>query len=720
VTSSRPAERLLRRLSGALAQEGRPNDIVRVALDALVSEMGAKAAAVFLDAPDSGEVRPVYSVNYPADVLDEIRAVGRSSPAISNLAMLTGEVQVMSLIGQEPDRAYTRQLGERIGVVTAAAVPLLASGRALGVLVYGLAYDHVFDAEELELLREVGDRIAEALERARLEDALRRRAEESELLQAIMTAAAGEDDLGRILSGTLDRLQGLLSFTGGSIALVEDDELVVRVANGAFADQAVGQRLPRGRGRTWQVIETGEPFFTNDLLADGFRSLTNTAGASLRSYIAVPLVWRGEPYGILEIDSFKPNAFRPGDLRLIRSIAIALSGPIELARRYAAEVRLREELDQAKGQLEAIFEHAPMGVFFIDTDRCLAYANRASHASLNLFAGQELVLHRPWHELAEVLARTRWDDTYERLVQITHETLALRSGILVHDYPLRNPRQLLKCIAAPVFQSGQFAGHVVLFIDVTAERDALAAAESAVRDRDRFMSITSHELRTPLTSIRGAAQFLGRIAQSDSLNHELLAHQIQTIDTQTDRLSELVNDLLDVARIRSGRLSLQPIDTDLAELAFQAVAALPEGERQRVRLDAPDSVPGCWDADRILQVIANLIDNALKYSDPTAQVDVTLRDQRDTAVMTVTDYGIGIPPADLEGLFDAFARAENAVEQDQSGLGLGLYICRQIVALHGGTIEVISTVGTGSTFTVRLPTEGHVGHGQSSAPSLFF
>ena len=157
----------------------------------------------------------------------------------------------------------------------AAAVPLLAGGRRLGVLIYGLDHPHQFDAVELELLREVGDRVSAALERARLDEELMRRAEEAELLQDLLVAASGQDNLGRILASTLERLRGLLDFTGGSIALVEGDELVVQVAEGPFAAQAVGQRLPRGRGRTWTVIEAGTAFMSRDLHAEGLRSLSS-------------------------------------------------------------------------------------------------------------------------------------------------------------------------------------------------------------------------------------------------------------------------------------------------------------------------------------------------------------------------------------------------------------------------------------------------------------
>jgi GAF domain-containing protein len=299
--AQRAGARLLAQLSRALARERRSDIVVQTAVDALVAQLGAHIAAVFLYDEDNNAIRPAYSVNYPAEVLEQIARVRIETPTLANLALITGEVQIASLQGDGAPEApgYTRNLGERMGVHVAAAVPLLAGGRRLGVLIYGLDHPHAFDAVELELLREVGDRVSAALERARLDEALTRRAEEAELLQAILVAASGQDNLGRILASTLERLRGLLDFTGGSIALVESDELVVQVAEGPFATQAVGQRQPRGRGRTWAVIETGETFLARDLAAEGLRSLSAEGNQTLRSYLAVPLIWRGAPNGLL-------------------------------------------------------------------------------------------------------------------------------------------------------------------------------------------------------------------------------------------------------------------------------------------------------------------------------------------------------------------------------------------------------------------------------------
>src|SRR5438093_3409529 len=161
----------------------------------------------------------------------------------------------------------------------------------------------------------------------------------AELVLEIATAAAGEAELDDILRATLDRLGKVVPLTGGSIALVEDDDLVIRAAVGPFAEEALGQRMARGNGRSWKVVETGEPFMSRDLAAEGVHPQGEKAAAAMRSWLGVPIVRNGQGIGLLEIDSTMPDAFDERDAELLQTIVRALSGPVDLASRYAAERR---------------------------------------------------------------------------------------------------------------------------------------------------------------------------------------------------------------------------------------------------------------------------------------------------------------------------------------------------------------------------------------------
>jgi PAS domain S-box-containing protein len=263
-------------------------------------------------------------------------------------------------------------------------------------------------------------------------------------------------------------------------------------------------------------------------------------------------------------------------------------------------------------------------------------------------------------------------------------------------------------------------GLAVYFRDITArkqaeqereamlarQRDAHAQAEAATRLREEFLAIASHELRTPLTVLRGYVQLLHRHLDREPPNLSGLAAAAGQITRQVSRFEALVNDLLDVSRFQQGQVVPRRNLLDLADLARQTLSQvehLPERTPQhRVTLDAPAPVLVSVDADRLEQVLTNLLSNAMKYSPRGGQIRVGIHARGDQAELTVGDEGIGIPLAEQPTLFQPFSRTEGA-RRVGYGTGLGLYITARIVEQHGGTIGLTSEPGTGTTVTVRLP-----------------
>jgi signal transduction histidine kinase len=222
--------------------------------------------------------------------------------------------------------------------------------------------------------------------------------------------------------------------------------------------------------------------------------------------------------------------------------------------------------------------------------------------------------------------------------------------------------------------------------------------EAALAARDQFLSIASHELKTPLTALQLQIESLIRRS-----GHELAERHLGVIQRQTDRLTELVDTLLDVSRISLGRLSMELAEGDYAAVVRQVVqryAPMAERHGCQLSLDASEEVPGLFDAARIEQVLSNLLANALKFG-RGKPVAVALTAEGELAKLTVRDQGIGIPATDQRRIFERFERA--ASDRHYGGLGLGLWITRQIVEQAGGQIAVESEPGQGSTFTVELP-----------------
>jgi signal transduction histidine kinase len=239
---------------------------------------------------------------------------------------------------------------------------------------------------------------------------------------------------------------------------------------------------------------------------------------------------------------------------------------------------------------------------------------------------------------------------------------------------------------------------------LAAERAAVEAAEAALRQREEFLSIAAHELKTPITTLSGQAQLLlRRIARGAEIEPERVARTLEVVKGESAKLALLVNRLLDISRLDAGKLTLERQTTDLALLVEQAVSgARARSSRHTFVIETPDSVEINADVLRLEQVLANLLDNAIKYSPDGGEITVSLRPAGPDAVeISVRDHGLGIPPEKRGQIFERFYQAH--ANGYRSGLGLGLYISREIVELHGGEIRVEFPADGGSRFSVRLP-----------------
>ena len=235
-----------------------------------------------------------------------------------------------------------------------------------------------------------------------------------------------------------------------------------------------------------------------------------------------------------------------------------------------------------------------------------------------------------------------------------------------------------------------------------AEQQARAAAEEALRARDRFLSIAAHELKTPVASLQLSAESLQRSRDADRLDAQRLDTGLRRMGTAARRLSTLVDELLDVARLTSDHLPLELGRADLVPLVREVMERFDdETEPPRVRLEGLDAAWVDMDVARMDQVVTNLVDNALKYSEADAAIEVAVTEEETEVVLTVADRGIGLDAEAADRLFEAFGRGRNA--EHRQGLGLGLYISHRIVEQHGGRIEARARDGGGTVFTVRLP-----------------
>jgi two-component system CheB/CheR fusion protein len=238
------------------------------------------------------------------------------------------------------------------------------------------------------------------------------------------------------------------------------------------------------------------------------------------------------------------------------------------------------------------------------------------------------------------------------------------------------------------------------------ERSARTEAEAAVHLRNMFLATVTHDLKQPLTTIKARAELIDEIISElgNSEVVQLIRGWSQRISESATGMASALRELLDVSQLQLGQpLALERAPVDLAELTRRVAAEVPVSEHAPIQVRTPtEPVVGEWDEQRLERVLHNLLGNALKYSPNGGQITLTVSREGEWTVLEVSDEGIGIPASDLGNLFQWFKRGSN-VDGVAPGTGLGLAGVRQIVEQHGGSVDVVSQEGKGSTFIVRLP-----------------
>jgi signal transduction histidine kinase len=292
---------------------------------------------------------------------------------------------------------------------------------------------------------------------------------------------------------------------------------------------------------------------------------------------------------------------------------------------------------------------------------------------------------------------------------------ALRGETCIRNVIIRNIKtgedKIVRSAAAPILVGGKIIGAVAINTDITeyqqlfaSEKLARREAEKAVQDREAFLSIAAHELKTPLTSLRGFVQLLKRqLTREGKIDVARTTKALNVIEVQSVKLTRLLGQLLDISMLQKGRLLLEPEVADLIGVIKEAIKSIHQSRGgQAVVLSAPESLPIKIDAIRLEQVFVNLLDNAMKFSskEQSVRIDVNTLDAQ-TVQIVVSDRGMGIPPEQREHIFERSYQAHG--KGHLGGMGLGLYISKQIVELHGGRIAVSFPEDGGTQFIISLP-----------------
>lgn len=395
---------------------------------------------------------------------------------------------------------------------------------------------------------------------------------------------------------------------------------------------------------------------------------------------------------------------------------------VSASRKVEAHVsQLNAQLQQRIEELQTILDVAPVGIAFAEDPSCQRMIASAGFSRmLQIAPGENVSVSRPD---AETLPYRVLRDGREVAPETMPMQVAARTGEAVWDYECDlaledGTVKHLLISAAPLFdETGQVRGAIGIHVDISARvtadlerRRLLQAAESARADAERsnrakddFLAVLSHELRSPLQSVLGWVQVL----RTASVRSDEFQRALATIERNVRQQSQLVNDMLDVSRIVTGKLTfhMHPVRVrEMVEETLDELQPQASGRSLTVAVDLDDTAVVVADRGRLQQVVANLFTNAVKFTPPGGRISLSSRVDDEQVVIEVRDTGDGIDPALLEDVFDRFRQADASSTRQHEGLGLGLAIARHIVEQHEGTIAAHSEgPGTGSRFVVRLP-----------------
>ena len=677
---------------------------------------------------EQDEIVGVYLVD------DKVRASITRMPfgqGLSGRVISTGEALLIH--GSEPiDALGGVSYGRKEKPLSILAVPMTISGKTIGMLSAQSYQANIYTEDDLQILSTLANQAAVAIQNGRLFDEtqrlafeleervvertaqLQREQQNTETLLRILTEVSSSLDLDRALNRTLALLNDAVGAEQGTIMLLnaDDNMLHFRAGYGYLSEKVSGEghgfALKIGEGLAGWVMEHRESALIDDLLADLRWVKTRSSSREHRSAIAMPLLVAEDVIGVLMVFHRKPAFFSPELLNLVKAIAGQVAVAINNARLYElirdqaerlGNMLRREQEDASRSQ--AILEAVADGVLVTGTNNRITFMNRSAEQILTLESskviGQTLdVLGGLFSKSASPWMQTirHWSESPAsyREGETFAEQLSLENGLIVLVH------------LAPVILQNDFLGTVSILRDITHEVEV-------DRLKSEFVATVSHELRTPMTSIRGYVDVL-LMGAAGAMN-ENQTHFLKIVKNNTERLNILVNDLLDISRLESGRVTLSPQALDMREVAEDIIGDVlrrsqEENKPIALSLDAPKKLPPViGDSERVRQILANLIDNAYHYTPENGTITVQIHKPNGAqeVQVDVKDTGVGIALSDQTRVFDRFYRGEHPLVLATPGTGLGLSIVKELVEMHKGRIWVKSTgvPGEGTTFSFTLP-----------------
>jgi PAS domain S-box-containing protein len=521
----------------------------------------------------------------------------------------------------------------------------------------------------------------------------------SALLRLVETATQSLDT-GKILNDTLDESLNFLGFDVGFIRVVDRDKggMTVRAARGLRSPEFLEGVTPLSGSRrnvSRIVFDSKEPYICTDIRRDPIYKNRTMEREGVVSTAAAPILSKNRVLGIIVVGSRKFYRFTKREIRLLTAFGAQLGAALENAELY-------NEVAKGKAYIENLVENAGDAVVSTDiNDRVLTW-NRAAEIIFGYSKAEAIgnnlnIVVPPGrsHELEEIRLKVEVTGPTRNL-----ETRRRRKDGTIIDVAL--------AVSPVKNNANQVIGFLHLVKDITEKNRYERRLKDLDRMKSDFVSNVSHELRTPLTAIKGSVDNM-----LDGILGPLTEKQIRylsRINSNADRLGRLIGDLLDLSKIEAGKIDLRPANVAVVDLVKEVADALRTIAADKLIsievLGADEHVDVWADRDKILQILTNLIGNAVKFTPPHGRVTIAIEKyDADWVKLAVADNGPGIPPEEAVKIFDKFYQAQQANKLNVKGTGLGLAISKALVELHGGNIWFENGADGGSMFSFTVPAQ---------------
>ncbi|HEY2355392.1 MAG TPA: GAF domain-containing protein [Gaiellaceae bacterium] len=642
---------------------------------AAAEALGGVSAAVIV--PSYGRLEPVGAHELPgalAAVLEEHSAVREGQ--LFRAAAEGRIVAARSIADDDRLLPDLRETAVASGYRALLALPVDAPrGAGSGLVLIFFAEERTFDDEDFELARHLADATRGALERSELFEAERSARAVAQQLTRTGRLLTSELDPAAVLDEVVQQAPALVNAEAAAFRIVDDNELLVTAAEGNGAAEALETRSPAGGRLSGDVVQSGVPVAIADAGADDrLRALDPMLAAGHSAFLGVPVsAPEGGVAGVLAVYAEQPREWREEEIEALQAVAASTSAALSNAELYQRVALERE-------RSVAILANIADGIVAVDRDGNVVLWNAAAERITGVPAAAALG-RAPVDVLQRTLEAPDGAASGDRLVPVMRGREEV--WLSVTEAVMRDPL-------------GVVAGRIFAFRDISGDR----LVEQVKSD---FVTTVSHELRTPLTSIYGFAETLLR--RDVVFGEEERTTFLRYIASESQRLTAIVDTLLAVARLDTGDLQVNLAETDVREVVGQVLDTVRVNGNHKVVVELPDApLPARADAEKLRQVIANLLDNAIRYSPDGGTITVGVAARDDTIEVTVSDEGIGIPQSDQEQIFRKFYRGADAeMRVGAGGTGLGLFIARGLVTAMGGRIWVVSREGEGSHFSFELP-----------------